>query len=118
MPVTRNSELDFYKKQVDACKAVLEKYLLNEKLIPICSENTRAGIDSLIARHLVNTGHHEWLIHDVTQGYQVGDISERALMQFCNEQKIFKGKAGTFVLEENYAIHSVRYFEARPVKKR
>lgn len=98
---------------LDICKSVLEEFLLNSP-VPICSSNSKDYLDEYVRDYLIERGRTEFLVKDVSYGYQVGGLSEAALLSFAQSEKVFKGKKGEFRIKLVYGIHSVRLFEAWP----
>jgi hypothetical protein len=94
------------------CKLVLEEFFLNCDYIPICSDNCTLYLDDLVAKYLVKSDHNEFLVEDISYGPMVGGVSERALIDFAREGKVFDGKDGKYKLRETYGPHSSRMFEA------
>ena len=109
--------MDQDKKDLEDCKKILEEFLETFEHIPINSNNFIATIDSTVAWYFKKNGHTKYLVNDISYGPMVGGISERALCDFVREEKIFKGVKGDYKLEETYHVHSVRAFEAWPVKE-
>jgi hypothetical protein len=96
------------------CKAILEDFLLNSDQIPICSKSSTIYLDSCVARYLIKEGHEDFLVEDVSLGPQVGGVSQKALIDFAQEQKVFDGKSGRYKIKIDYVVHSARVFEAWP----
>ncbi|MGD9275571.1 MAG: hypothetical protein PVJ67_00185 [Candidatus Pacearchaeota archaeon] len=95
------------------CKRVIESCLLESPYITINDASIcNFDVDCIVADYLVKKGYERFLIKDVTEGFMVGGISESILREFAQEKKVFKGRVGDFTLREEYAVHSVRYFEA------
>jgi hypothetical protein len=107
------------KKDYECCKKDLETFFTKCKKydVTISSKNFHSCIDDEVARYLLDKNHSDWLCEDVTFGPMVGGISERVLIEFARKGWIFKNVAlGFFRIEEHYAVHSARYFEAWPYK--
>lgn len=101
-----------FRKQVKECKKILEHFLSNNKDLIICSDNCRGPIDRDVVNHLMSLDYEEFLEEDISVGYQIGGVSERALCELVNEEKIFDGRNGKYKLQETYGPMSVRSFEA------
>lgn len=99
----------------EKCKTTLENFLLNTDYLPLCSKNCRLHIDKEVAEYLVKNNHEAFLVKDVSYGFMVGGISERVLLDFVKERKIFEGKVGRYKLQVEYGPLSVRMFEAWPI---
>jgi hypothetical protein len=112
MPKKRKQKTPFEK-----CKSVLEDFLLNDPHIPLCQKNNTAYIDDAVVRHLLSTGHQDFLIKDISFGYQVGRASDSVLEAFAREERIFEGKAGRYKIEVVYGPFSERSYKAWPVIK-
>lgn len=96
-----------FRKKVDNCKLVLEDFLKNSEDILVSSENCEWYIDNTIFTYLEKKRF----------DYMLGDVSERALLDFYQQEKIFDGKVGKFKLDVKYETHSQRRFKAWPVKE-
>ena len=104
------------KQRAQRCRRVLIKALEDIEWLPICSENMRGTVDPQLAAYLQERGHEEFMSCDVTEGYQIGGLSENVLVKFVHEGRVFDGKSGRFKLKTTYGPMSVRSFEAWPVK--
>ena len=108
----------YSEEDIKKCKEVLEDFLLTSEDILISTGNRDAYLDSDIANYLLKNKYKQYLVEDVSSGFQVGGISEIALIHFAREKKIFEGKVGKFYIEETYAEHSVRLFQAWYAKEK
>lgn len=97
---------------LEKCKSVIGRFLLRSPDIPICSENIRLTIDSVIVDYLVRTGNQEFLFNDVSFGPQIGGLSDKALYDFSQEGRVFNSNSGRFQIRHKYGEYSERFYEA------
>lgn len=95
------------------CRETIEKFLQNSPDIPINSRNSVNYIDDVLARYLIENDHIDWMMNDLTQGPQIGRLSEAVLSTFVHDKKIFDNPhLGKYLLKEDYDLMSVRGFQA------
>lgn len=99
-------------RRFEECKSALMKFFLDSPDIPITTGNCLVDVNDAVRDYLLETGHKEWLAHDVSYGHQFGGVSAGVLCDFVRRGTVFDGMSGRFTLKEKYAVHSARYFEA------
>ena len=104
-------------QQVTECRGVLEKFLEECSTIPLNTPTNVSYLDGIIRDYLLEQNHEDWMVSDVTQGPQVGGISEGVLCSFVSQRRIFRNPhVGNYRIDESYGEMSVRCFKAFPVK--
>lgn len=91
------------------CKRLVTRFLKESEGLPICTPNFRFTIDRMLASFLMANGGERFLVTDVTEGPQVGGMSENVMCELSGST--IKGKSGRFTVRETYGPMSVRSFE-------
>jgi hypothetical protein len=99
--------------EIKTCREFLKKILVREE-IPVYPEISINCIDYIIAFHIMEANHNEWVTDDGSFGLQIGETPTRVLSEFAREERIFRGPSGTYKLME-YKRGNVSYFQAQPV---
>ncbi|HRZ85910.1 MAG TPA: hypothetical protein P5277_03960 [Candidatus Paceibacterota bacterium] len=99
----------------DKCNGILEDFFENANL-PLCSKYSTFYLNHYVVDHLIKEGYSEFLSDDVS-GFQTSEsVSERVLIKFAEQQRVFSGRTRkNYVIKEVYGVHSVRLFEAWPI---
>jgi len=106
------------ESSLEKCSKVIKKFLNNSPCIPLSRERSVAYIDNAVRDHLIEQGHEDWLVNDISYGYQVGKTSESALVNFMYDQEIFNNPhLGKYKLDVDHGPMSVRSFKAIPVSE-
>lgn len=104
------------------CRDFLTEVLTNDPSIPICSDHNNQSVDWYLEKRIKQSGNEkEWLVCDVTEGYQINKwaVADHVLYTLVGSQTVFENKEiGKFVIEERYGPMSVRSYYAVLVEKK
>jgi hypothetical protein len=107
-----------FKKNYEDCSKLIEIILSNSDELTIndhCIHD--ADVDDLIIRGLEAVGLKQYIAHDVSGYKALQGAPVKVLLDLAQEERIFRNNGKKFIIRENYAVHSVRYFTAEKVEK-
>ncbi len=104
--------------EIEKCETILKFFFKKSRDIHVNTERSISNIDNQVKNYLLEQGYAEWLVKDISSGYQVGGISEKALCNLVESGETFNNKhVGKYTLEVDHGPMSVRSFMALPIKK-